>query len=70
MERPTTENGRVCLVEVRAKGTKRTPQFHGAGGTATSGAQGGTTKILQVGWSKAKQTPSDQGSDPEYDPLL
>ena len=46
------------------------PPFHRAERTATSGVQSGTAKILQVGQSKVKQTPPDQGSDPEYDPLL
>ena len=41
--RPTTENARVCLVEVRANGTKRTPVPY------SGGAQDGTAKILQKG---------------------
>jgi len=39
-------------------------------GVATSGARRGTAKISQVVWNKAQQTPPDQTSYPEYDPLL
>jgi len=46
------------------------PPFHRAEGTTTSGAQGGTAKILQLGRNKTKQIPPDQGSNPDYDPLL
>ena len=49
---------------------QRVRPFHWADGTATSGAQGGTTKLLHVGRTKAKETHPDQGSDAEYDPLL
>jgi len=39
-------------------------------GTATSDVWGGTAKISRVGRGKAQQTPPDQGSNPENDPLL
>jgi len=57
---PPRTNRSVCLVEVRAKWTKRT----------TRSIEQRNCNLLQVDRSKAKQTPPDQGSDPDYDPLL
>ena len=46
---------------LRAKGTKRTPI------PLSRGIQGRTSLILQ---GKAKQTPPDQGSDPECESMI
>src|SRR6218665_94304 len=40
-----------------------------SGVIATSGARSGTAKISEVGRSKTQQTPPDQGTNTEYDPL-
>ena len=45
----TNEKTRFCLEEVRVKGTRSIPQFHGAEGASTSGTLGGTAKFAQVG---------------------
>ena len=34
------------------------------------GDRGGTAKVSEVGWSKTQDTPPDQGTNTEYDPLL
>ena len=46
------------------------PPLHWSEGTATSGAQGGIAKILEVGWSKAQLAPSDHGSETECEPVM
>ena len=58
-----------ALWKYKQKG-QRWPLSHRAERTATYGAQGGMAKASQVGRIKVKQTPPDQGSDAEYDPLL
>ena len=70
-ERPTTENARAWVMEVRAKGTKSNLcSDERSELRPLHGSRVGTARISEVGWSKTQDTPPDHGTNTEYGPLL